>query len=106
MGICYTSSLKTDEFEFPTWTLDNIALFPIDVLSNKNHCPKLSEIFYITSPTCNEYEKLKCGYDIDGGHAGYESREKELEANYISSDFYNLEKRLKDITKFPLHKMS
>lgn len=105
-GICYTSSLKTDEFEFPSWTLDNVALFPIEVLTNKKYCPKLSEIFHITSPTCNEYEKLKCGYDIDGGHAGYESREKELEANYASSDFYNLEKRLMDKDKFPLHKMN
>lgn len=105
-GICYTSSLKTDEFEFPSWTLDNVALFPIEVLTNKKYCPKLSEIFHITSPTCNEYEKLKCGYDIDGGHAGYASRERELEANYASSDFYNLEKRLMDKDKFPLHKMN
>lgn len=101
-GIRYTSSLKTDEFEFPSWTLNNIALFPIDTLTNKKYCPKLSEIFEITSPTCNEYEKLKCGYDIDGCFA---NRKGDLLTNYKSSDFYNLEKRLCDSSKFPLHKM-
>lgn len=104
-GIRYTSSLKTDEFEFPSWTLNNIALFPIDTLTNKKYCPKLSDTFYITSPTCNEYEKLKCGYDIDYGHAGYASREEELAANFKSSDFYNLEKRLMNSIKFPLFHM-
>ena len=105
-GIRYTSSLKTDEFEFPSSKLDNIALFPIDALTNKKYCPKLSNIFHITSPTCNEYEKLKCGYDFDAGQAGYENREAELQANYESSDFYNLEKRLCDTNKFPMHKVN
>ena len=105
-GISYTSSLKTEEFEFPSWTLNNFALFPIQALTNKKYCPKLSEIFHITSPTCNEYEKLKCGYTIDAGHVGYASREEELEANYRASDFFCLEKRLMDPVKFPLHEMA
>lgn len=105
-GIRYTSSLKTDEFEFPKSKLDNIALFPIDALGvNSNYCPKLAENFLITDPTCNEFEKLKCGYGIDFGRAGYANEEDKLSANYKASDFGQLEKRLSDIDKFPLHKI-
>lgn len=107
-GIRYTSSLKTDEFEFTKSKLDNIALFPIDALgaNGNNYCPKLVDNFSITNPTCNEFEKLKCGYDIDLGKAGYDDKEFELFANYELSDFGQLEKRLRDTDKFPLYKMS
>ena len=107
-GIRYTSSLKTDEFEFPKSKLDNIALFPIDALgaNGNKYCPKLVDNFSITNPTCNEFEKLKCGYDIDLGKAGYDDKEFELFANYELSDFGQLEKRLRDTDKFPLYKMS
>lgn len=107
-GIRYTSSLKTDEFEFPKSMLDNIALFPIDALgaNGNNYCPKLVDIFSITNPTCNEFEKLKCGYDIDLGKAGYDDKDIELFANYELSDFGQLEKRLRDTDKFPLYKIS
>lgn len=106
-GIRYTSSLKTDEFDFPKSKLCNMALFPLEVLeTNSKYCPKLSENFFITDPTCNEFEKLKCGYDIDLGNAGYANKVEELIANYEASDFGQLEKRLSDTGKFPLHKMN
>ncbi len=107
-GIRYTSSLKTDEFEFPKSKLNNIALFPIEALgvNGKDFCPKLSENFLITDPTCNEFEKLKCGYDIDLGKSGYFNKEEELAANYWASDFGNLENRLQDTVKFPLNRVN
>lgn len=107
-GIRYTSSLKTDEFEFPKSKLDNIALFPIDALgaNGYRYCPKLVDNFSITNPTCNEFEKLKCGYDIDLGNVGYDDAEFKVFANYEVSDFRQLEKRLCDTEKYPLYKMS
>ena len=100
--------MKTDEFEFPKSKLDNIALFPIDALgvNGNKYCPKLVDNFSITNPTCNEFEKLKCGYVIDFGHAGFANKDFKLFANYELSDFGQLEKRLCDTDKFPLYKMS
>lgn len=117
-GIRYTSSLQTGEFEFPKSKLNNIALFPLDGLeTNGKYCSELSEIFRITNPTCNEFEKLKCGYSIDCGSCDDLDYDRTREENYKTSDFGNLEKRLnpklnerEEIEKvknnFPLHKMS
>ena len=97
-GIRYTSSFASKEFEFPGTKSDNVVFFVLDPLSSKKHCPELSKLFKITSPTCNEYEKLKKGYDVDSGTYDNEAN---LEFNYDSSDFGQLEERLLDKNKFP-----
>lgn len=105
-GIRYTSSLKTDDFDFPRSMLNNIALFPLEPLgTNSNYCPKLAENFLITDPTCNEFEKLKCGYSVNFNNSIYIGKNFEPFSNYQVSDFGQLEKRLSDINKFPLHKV-
>lgn len=101
-GIRYTSSLTTEEFEFPKEKLNNIAFITLNPTSKTEFCPILSKILRITKPTCNEYEKLKCGYGIDLGVAGYANKEAEMADNYKHSDFGNLEERLSDTHKFPL----
>lgn len=107
-GIRYTSShsaASSSGFEYPKDKLDNIAIFVLDPLSTKKYCPQLSKAFKITDPTCNEYEKLKCGYDIDSGTIDELTKEEKLWLNYKISDFGNLEKRLQDTEKFPLHEI-
>ena len=104
-GIRYSSSLLTDEFEFPKNKLDNIVFFVLEPTSENKYCPVLSKKFKITDSTCNEYEKLKRGYDINGGEYGIDDENLKLELNYDFSDFGNLEKRLSDTEKFPLHSL-
>lgn len=108
-GIRYTSSLSassTSGFEYPKDKLDNIAFFVLDPLSTKTYCPQLSKVFKITDPTCNEYEKLKCGYGIDLGTIDKLPKEEQLKFNYKISDFGNLEKRLQDTENFPLYEVN
>lgn len=107
-GIRYTSSLSassTSGFEYPKDKLGNIAFFVLDPLSTKTYCPQLSKVFKITDPTCNEYEKLKCGYGVDLGVIDKLSEEERLKFNYKISDFGNLEKRLQDTENFPLYEV-
>ena len=107
-GIRYTSSLSassTSGFEYPKDKLNNIAFFVLDPLSTKKYCPQLSKAFKITDPTCNEYEKLKCGYDIDLGSIDELPKEEQLNSNYKVSDFGNLENRLQNTEKFPLYEI-
>lgn len=104
-GIRYTSSLTTDEFGFPKSKINNIAFFPINILGNSiRYCPKLADIFRITDPTCNEFEKLKGGYADDKGLCDLKGEEILLQ-NYKLSDFGGLEENLKDNKHFPLNKI-
>lgn len=105
-GIRYTSSLKSNEFDFPKSKLDNIAIYPIKTLEGKNHyCPELVKSIYITDPTCNEYERLKYGTEMCW-ECNATNEEDQREANYKQSDFYRMEKTLKNTNKFPLHKIN
>ena len=102
-GIRYTSSLSASSasgFEYPKDKLDNIVFFVLDPLSTKKYCPQLSKAFKITNPTCNEYEKLKCGYGIDLGVIDKLSEEERLKFNYEVSDFGNLERDCKTLKSF------
>lgn len=101
-GIIYTSSHKNSDFEFPIPKFDNIAIPVINSLSKDKFCKTLCSIFTITEPTCDEYEQLKCGYGINCGVIGL-SPDEQLNENYKTSNFGNLEERLKDNAKFPLY---
>lgn len=101
-GIAYTSTHLNDEFFFPHDKFINYAIPVFDVNEKHKYCKKLCSIFQLTKPTTNDIEKLKCGYDIDGGIIGFKNEEEKRLYNYHSSDFGNLEKRLSNKDNFPL----
>lgn len=103
-GVAYLSTHLNQDFEFPMNTFINYAIPVFSVNPNNKYCYKLCNTFSLTSPTTNDLEKLKCGYGIDGGILGL-SPEEEWQQNYNTSDFGNMEKRLKDETKFKLEKI-
>lgn len=101
IGIAYTSTHINNEFDF---THDKFTNYAIPVINTNSgmFCDKLCSIFKITYPTTNDLEKLKCGYGLDSGKYDLNDKQKR-EDNYKSSDFGNLETRLKDTAKFPLY---
>ncbi len=104
-GVLYTSTHINDEFDFPEDKFLNYA-FPVYSMTPHNkYCKRLCQNFKITYPTTNDLEKLKGGHSIDLEKIGI-SKEKIKEQNYESSDFGNLELRLKNTNKFPLHSVS
>jgi hypothetical protein len=101
-GIAYTSTHRNNEFEFPDKKFINYAIPTFDVLAAKaTYCKTLCDLFKITYPTTNDIEKLKSGY----GTKDRRNYNKD-EYNYVSSDFGNLEDRLKNENNFPLISIS
>jgi hypothetical protein len=100
-GVCYTSTHINDEFDFPDDKFLNYAIPVYSVDARMKYCKKLCKLFKVTSPTTNDIEKLKSGYDIDAGIWDLDMDERKKH-NYDSSDFGQLEKRLLDSDKFPL----
>jgi len=105
-GVCYTSTHINNEFFFPEDKFINFAIPVYKVDGRNKYCPKLCEHFNITCPTTNDIEKLKHSYPINGGGAGVTYPQEIREENYNCSDFSNLEKRLNNVRKFPLHHIS
>lgn len=104
-GVAYLSTHLNQDFEFPMSTFINYAIPVFSVNMNNKYCYKLCNTFSLTNPTTNDLEKLKGGYVIDGGVIGL-SPEEVLQQNYKTSDFGNLEERLKDETRFALGKIN
>ena len=104
-GVAYLSTHLNKDFEFPIDTFINYAIPVFSVNTNNKYCYKLCNTFSLTTPTTNDLEKLKCGYGIGWWIEGL-SPEEELQQNYNTSDFGNLEGRLKDETKFKLEKIN
>lgn len=96
-GIVYTSVQKNKDFDFPDRIFDN---FAIPVISQKGeYCEHLCELFHITEPTCEEYERLKKPFEPLGAIDNSLTKE---EYNYVTSVFGRLENRLLDSNRFPL----
>lgn len=91
-GIYYTSANVNEDFDYPLYKLNNLAIPVIDISRDKEYCPVLCEMFKITKPLCIEFEKLK-GANDDYGQYGVED---EKEENYRISDFSYLESRFED----------
>ena len=98
-GILYTSVQKNKDFEFPDRVFDNYA---IPVISQEGeYCKTLCELFHITDPTCDEYERLKESYGPFWQYNPDDGISRE-EYNYEISAFGCMEERLKDANRFPL----
>lgn len=57
-GICYTSSRYNNDFEYPLSVFDCIAI-PAVFNREQKYSSFLSELFELTSPTCEEFERIK-----------------------------------------------
>lgn len=103
MGVIYTSVHRDcTSFDYPFEVYENIVIPVKNALDDKNsYDKKLSQLFSITMPTNNELEKLKEGYSIDGGNFDLEG-DVLKQNNYNTSDFGQLENRLKNTAKYPL----
>lgn len=95
IGIKYKSVLTNDDFEFPISKNDNIVIPAIR--TDKKYDESLCELFKITKPTCEEFEKIKFRPLIINGGAAYEGIDK-----YKNSLFGNMETFISDIETFPL----
>lgn len=87
-GILYTSVHINNDFKFSDKEFINWAIPVLEPLSNSKYCPVLCEIFKITQPTCEEFERIKTGrvtYLYNDPSSIYEE-----------STFFKLESRLKN----------
>jgi len=98
-GIIYTSVQKSKDFDFPEKVFDNYAI-PV-IGQNGEYCEQLCELFHITEPTCDEYERLKKPYEPLVVYNNTKGIAKE-DYNYAASVFGCLESRLSDPNRFPL----
>ena len=76
--------------------------YAIPVISQEGeYCKTLCELFHITDPTCDEYERLKESYGPFWQYNPDDGISRE-EYNYEISAFGCMEERLKDANRFPL----
>lgn len=111
-GIMYTSVHKNNDFKFPDF-VDTNYVFPIKEQGpDFTHCPQLCDIFRITKPTSEEYEKIKRGTVFGEDNIkieipeGLTKAEQQRYYNYEMSLFGCLERNLKNIYFFGLHKIN
>lgn len=111
-GIVYTSVHNTTDFKFPDFVKINY-VFPVkEQKSGYSHCPQLCEMFRITKPTCEEYERIKQGSVI--GPDGYSilipeavsKTEAKKHYNYEVSLFRSIERNLENTNLFGLKKIN
>lgn len=93
-GIYYTSSHKNGDFDFPTDKFNNLAIPVKQPLAKTDYCPTIARDFEISNPLNNEIEQLRESYTLDAGVYGNEENvQEELNRNYNTSDFGQLERR-------------
>ncbi len=104
-GVYYTSVFKNYDFDYPLDKLENIAIPVQEPLTSHRFCRRLSYIFRMSKPTCDEMEQLRtCGYDT----VEYNAKERGIIYHqgvvdgYEHSSFGYLENRLNDDSLFPL----
>lgn len=105
-GIIYSSVYKDNQFNFPVDKYYNIAIPAIQTHKKENYSSKLLELFSVTDPTCEEYERLN-------RHIGvYDITEKLYRTtvtqnrNYEVSIFKEIENSLTNEDYFPLKKLT
>lgn len=94
IGILFTSSKKSNDFDFPDDSYDNYAIPVLKPLSSKKYCDRLSEIFHLSAPTYYDLEVLKQGEIFNGGIFSHASEHQQKVNNYQASHFGVMEKYL------------
>ena len=102
-GILYSSVFKDDQFEYPADKFYNIALPAIEESKSEKYSQRLKSLFTITSPTCEEYERLNRHIGVND-ISGTISRTTVIQnRKYEISIFKEIEDSLKNEELFPMH---
>lgn len=104
-GIMYSSVFKDKHFDYPVDKFYNIALPAIQGNKNERYSNKLKEMFLITTPTCEEYERLNRHIGIDDLTETISKTSVPQNRNYEISIFNEIERCLKDENLFPLQEI-
>ncbi len=100
-GVRYTSVHINEQFGYPKVTFNNLAL-PVPGPKKPDYAKGLDELFMLTEPTSEEYERIKGNLEL-----GVISVQELLDpmGHYNMSMFGLLERNLKNIKVFPLKQM-
>lgn len=100
-GVRYTSVHINDQFGYPQEAFNNLAL-PVPGIKSPSFAKPLGDLFKLTEPTCEEYERIKfhLGPDII-----YWDAIETPEGRYGYSLWGRLEEYLNDTEQFPLKEM-
>ena len=104
-GVLYTSVFKDPLFYYPVDKFYNIALPAIQIDSKEKYSKKLRESFTITSPTCEEYERLNRHIGVKDISTTIEVTSVPQNKNYEISIFKEIETIIKDEDLFPMHEI-
>ena len=91
-GVIYSSVHGDNQFFYPSDKSHNIAIPAIQDMRDDRFSSKLIDLFEITEPTCEEYERMNC-------HIGFFEKSTAgviQNRNYENSIFNDLERVLKD----------
>lgn len=102
-GITYSSVIKDKQFDFPADKFYNIALPAIQSPKDKLYSTKLKELFEITDPTCEEYERLNRHIGVNDITNIIKNTSVPQNRKYEISIFNEIEKTLKNVNLFPMH---
>ena len=100
-GVRFTSVHLNEQFGYPQVTFNNLAL-PVPGPKNHDYAKGLDELFMLTEPTSEEYERIK--NNLDEGIVDNKIFEDPM-GRYSVSMFGLLERNLKDRKDFPLKEM-
>ena len=102
-GITYSSVIKDKQFDCPADKFYNIALPAIQSPKDKLYSTKLKELFEITDPTCEEYERLNRHIGVNDITNIIKNTSVPQNRKYEISIFNEIEKTLKNVNLFPMH---
>lgn len=100
-GVRYSSVHINDQFGYPQEAFNNLAL-PVPGVKSPVFAKPLSDLFMLTEPTCEEYERIKGNLDV--GIVDIDEYQS-AEGRYKYSMFGQLENNLKEAGEFPLEIM-
>lgn len=98
IGIYYTSVYKNDEFGYDGNVFNNCAIPTFETTKESKYCPVLCKHFKLTSPTCEEYERIKTA-----GESNLYWNDNRTD--YEKSSFGMIEHALNNENRFPLKEM-
>lgn len=102
-GILYSSVFKDKQFEYPADKFYNIALPAIQDSKVEKYSQKLKDLFLVTDPTCEEYERLNRHIGVYDITSTIDRTMVTQNRNYEISIFKEIEDSLKDEKLFPLY---
>ena len=100
-GVRYTSVHINEQFGYPQEAFNNLAL-PVPGIKSPSFAKPLSDLFKLTEPTCEEYERIK--FHLGPDTICWDAFETP-EGRYEYSLWGRLEEYLSDVEQFPLKGM-